>query len=142
MHILFLNSNGSVKSTAEINSDTMDGPALSDLDEFGSSVANLGDLDGDGITELAVGAWLGGSGTGQGALHILFLNRDGSVKGAAEINSLTTNGPALSSFDNFGGSIANLGDLNNDGIIELVVGAQGDDTGGTDRGALHILYLQ
>ena len=129
--------------TVEINDDTPNGPALSNNDFFGRSVANLGDLNGDGIVDLAVGAHgddAGGS--SRGAAHILFLNSDGSVKSTVEINSSTTRGPTLSTDDFFGSSIANLGDLNGDGIVDLAVGATGNDTGGDFRGALHILYLQ
>src|SRR5687767_2787704 len=51
-------------------------------DYFGSSVAALGDLDGNGIEDLAVGATLdddGVPGSQNGAVWILFLNADGTV---------------------------------------------------------------
>ena len=48
----------------------MAGPALANYDFFGSSVAAVGDLDGDGVTELAVGAKLDDTGgTARGAVH-------------------------------------------------------------------------
>ena len=40
---------GDVDSTVEINSSTTNGPTLADNDAFGRSVANIGDLDGDGV---------------------------------------------------------------------------------------------
>jgi len=46
---------GDVASIREINSSTANGPDLAD-DDFGQSVANIGDLDGDGVNDLAVGA--------------------------------------------------------------------------------------
>ena len=52
----FLNANGTVKSQVKIASGLNGGPPLANGDGFGSSVASLGDLDGDGVTDLAVGA--------------------------------------------------------------------------------------
>ena len=143
VHIMFMESDGSVKSTAVINDSTENGPDLTGGDQFGYSVEHLGDLDGDGVNDLAVGAINDdeGTGTNLGAVHIIFMNTDGSVASIVEINSSTTNGPSLAASDNFGTSIANIGDLNNDGVNDLAVGALGDDGGGTNRGAVHIMYM-
>ncbi len=56
VHVLFMNADGTVKSRQKIGNNTAGGPTLADGDYFGSSVASLGDLDGDGVTDLAVGA--------------------------------------------------------------------------------------
>ena len=142
VHILFLNANGTVKSSTRIASGTTNGPALQNNDNFGFSVANGGDLDGDGVTDLVVGAVRDDTGgTDRGAVHILFLNANGTVKSSTKIASGTTNGPAPLDDDNFGSSVANAVDLEGDGVVDLVVGATGDDTGGSARGAVHILGL-
>ena len=47
----------------------------------------------------------------------------------------------LSVEDKFGQSIANIGDRNGDGVNDLAVGAPGTDSGGTDSGALYLLYM-
>jgi hypothetical protein len=49
-------ADGDVTSTVEINSSTANGPLLDDVDIFGKSVANIGDLDGDGVNDLPVDA--------------------------------------------------------------------------------------
>ena len=55
--IVFLNATGAVQGSQKISdtAGTFTG-VLDDGDMFGSSVAKLTDLDGDGITALAVGA--------------------------------------------------------------------------------------
>ena len=140
LHIMFMYANGSIASTVKINDSTTNGPDLSFGDEFGYSVANIGDLDRDGVDDLAVGAW--GAGIARGALHIMFMNTDGSIDSTIEINDFTFNGPVLSDGDLFGSSVAKIGDLNNDGLVDLAVGAPRDDNPGTNQGALHIIFLK
>ena len=109
--ILFMNSNGTVLSNAQISS-TNGGfsGTLDDLDYFGCSVCKIGDLDGDGIPELAAGAWADDDGgTSRGAVWILFMNRNGTVKSQQKISD--TEGSFTGSLDNvdmFGGHLAGL----------------------------------
>ena len=131
--------------TAKKISDTQGGlsTALDDNDRFGYSVSNIGDLDGDGILDIALGAYQYDDGGGdKGAVYILFLNTDGTVKAEQKISD-TQGGlsAALDNSDNFGLSVSNIGDLDGDGIPDIGVGAYRDDDGGGDRGAVYILFL-
>ena len=126
-------------------SDTAGGltATLDDSDTFGVSVAGVGDLDGDGRIDLAVGAHQDDDGgTNRGAVYVLFLNADGTVKGEQKISD-TAGGltATLDDSDTFGVSVAGVGDLDGDGRIDLAVGAFRDDDGGTDRGAIHVLQM-
>jgi predicted outer membrane repeat protein len=142
VYVLFMNSNGTVKASQKIASGVGGGPTLSTGDRFGTSVTSIGDLDGDGVSDLAVGAaGDDAGGSYRGALHVLFMNAGGTVKASQKIASGVGGGPVIANLDFFGGSVANLGDLDGDGITELAVGASGDDTGGTGRGAAYILFL-
>jgi hypothetical protein len=142
--ILFLRTDGTVKAHAKISPILGGfGGTLQAGDYFGSSLATLEDLDGDGIAELAVGATGDDDGTtGSGAVWILFLNSNGTVKSHQKISStLGGFGGVLDSYDEFGGSLTAVDDLDGDGIDELVVGASGDDDGGSRCGAVWVLFL-
>ncbi len=145
--VLFLNTDGTVKSHQKISDSEggFDG-MLSNIDNFGGSLTSLGDLDGDGVSDLAVGAPGDDDGGGQlsrhGAVWVLFLKLDGSVKGHQKISDLEGGFTGfLADGDNFGASAARLGDLNGDGVVEVVVGAPLAEDGGADRGAVWVLFL-
>jgi hypothetical protein len=140
VYVLFMAPNGTVSGWQKLSSGR--GPAIANGDAFGTALTPIGDLDGDGVFDLAVGAAHDDTGgTNRGALHVLFLNRDGSVKSNQKITSLSIGAPALANDDLFGSSLASVGDLDSDGISDLVVGAPGDDTGGINRGAVHLLLM-
>ena len=137
-----MNTDGSVDSTVEINDSTTNGPDLANNDRFGWSVANIGDLDGDGVTDIVAGATHDqGEGNNRGAVHIMFMKSDGSVKSTVEINDSTENGPTLANNDRFGASVENIGDFDGNGVNDLAVGASYDNIGGKNLGAVHILFV-
>ena len=144
VYILFLNDDATVKSYQKI-SDTAGNfsSGLNDNDTFGRDVSNIGDFNGDGITDLAVGAYKDDDGgTDKGAVYILFLNDDATVKSYQKISDTAGNFDAnLDDYDFFGRDISNIGDFDGDGITDLAVGAYRDDDGGTDKGAVYILFL-
>lgn len=142
--ILSLNSDGTVEDHSKISDFYGNFSAnLGDEDVFGTDIALLGDLDGDSIQDIAVSARRDpDGGSDRGAVYILMMNPDLSVKSHQKISD-TVGGfeGDLDGGDYFGGSIANIGDINNDGVIDLAIGAYRDDDGGANRGAVYILFM-
>jgi len=106
----------------------------SENDEFGSAMESIGDADGDGVADLAVGApgaVLGGLPAGavyvfSGATGNPLYRVDGQISGSG-----------LS--PRFGTSIARIGDLTADGRPEFVVGAPFADFTLPGAGATYII---
>ena len=112
---------------------------------LGTSVKHAGDVNGDGVDDIILGAW-GFSGQ-KGAAYIIF----GKTGGLPNINLATTSlsgsqygfkisgayspGALYQGF--FGCSVSNAGDVNNDGIDDVVIGARKMFSG---AGAAYIVY--
>ncbi len=98
--------------------------------EFGSSVAWAGDVDGDGRAEAAVGA-ASGFVMGLGNAGTVQVFRGGTGR---EILHLT----ASSYGEAFGTTVARLADIDGDSVSEIVVGAPLDSSYDTNSGSASV----
>jgi hypothetical protein len=123
--VLFLRPDGTVKGHHAIRSGE-GGLALGAGHDFGSSVAFVGDLDCNGTDDLAVGApgELNRFGVQAGDAWILLLEPDGSVGRSVKLAGLAGGNQSV-------GSLAGAGDLDGDGVFDLVAGVPLDDDGAT-----------
>ena len=144
LYIVSLAADGSVQATSKVSSATggFSGP-LGVGDHFGSALASLGDLDGDNLIELAVGApYDDDTGENTGSVWILSIDNNGAVTAEERISASAGGlGAALDVGDHFGASLAMIGDHDSDGVQDLAVGAPGDDDGFENAGAVHILRM-
>jgi hypothetical protein len=108
---------GSAMGVANIPSVTLSGDAASDT--FGDAVASGGDINGDGFTELLVGASNAAPGGRlvAGRVYVYF----GSASGLTSTSVLVLDGATRD--DRFGIALGAAGDTNRDGFGEFVVGA-------------------
>jgi hypothetical protein len=108
-------------------------------DQTGLSIANAGDLDGDGTDELLVGAPNGdvGSGTNDGLAYVVQGGSTVLAGGSGSLSAwLTIQGADPG--DRLGAWVAAAGDVNADGDLDLVLGAWQDDATGATSGAAYL----
>lgn len=90
-------------------------------DHFGEWVAGAGDIDNDGHADLIVGAVYNSQGGQYAGRAYVYSGRTGAL-----LRIFT--GEAAN--DRFGVSVSGAGDFNNDGYLDLIVGAHGNSSGG------------
>jgi hypothetical protein len=97
------------------------------------AVAGLGDVDGDGHADFAIGASMADpNGSNSGAVHVFH----GGAGGPAAVPTTTFAG--IEPNDEFGFSVAGPGDVDGDGFAELLVGAP--ETSGSVQGGHVYLF--
>jgi hypothetical protein len=105
-----MHASGAVKGSQKISATSGNfGVGMWDNGRCGASVAGLGDLDGDLVADIAMGCEFAETFLAAGAVWILFLNTDGTVKRKSLIDS-TTGFPIGTDFY-FGYDVVNLGDV-------------------------------
>ncbi len=103
--------------------------------QFGFSVAGAGDINGDGYSDVIVGAPYYGNGQTEEGGAFAYL---GSSSGLSAVSNWSAeNNQSLS---NFGFSVASAGDVNGDGYSDVVVGAVNYDNGQTDEGRAYVFH--
>lgn len=144
--ILYLKADGNLKSVREISSGKGGlSSAISLSSNFGRCITNMGDMDGDGINELAIGEQTyvpeDSSGNMHGRAWIFFFDTNGFVKKTIEINNQTPGFTEnISAGDRFGYSIARIPDMDGDGAPELAIGVPGSNPTSLG-GKVIVLYL-
>lgn len=98
-------------------------------DQFGFAVCSPGDLDGDGLGDVAIGApFADPNGMNSGRVEV-FSGADGAL-------ILTLEGSAP--WDQFGYALDGAGDVNTDGVPDLLIGAPFEDTSGFNAGSAFV----
>ncbi|HKY31375.1 MAG TPA: FG-GAP-like repeat-containing protein [Candidatus Polarisedimenticolia bacterium] len=103
---------------------------------FGHSVSTAGDVNGDGYSDVVVGAHTLGAfpQTNEGRAFVYL----GAAAGLSEAPAWTDEGNQASAF--FGWSVSTAGDVNGDGYSDVIVGAHGHDNGQADEGRVYVYH--
>jgi len=105
---------------------------LTPMARFGTSICAPGDIDGNGVPDLAVGARAQGFGN-HGAVFVLFLESDATYSAFTGLGS----GLGLVSGEEFGSSLCAIGDRDGNGVPDIAVGSPG-----RGPGAFRLVHLQ
>ncbi|MGM3306655.1 DUF4114 domain-containing protein [Anabaena sp. WFMT] len=113
-------------------------------DYSGLSVSSAGDINNDGIDDLIIGAPQAiPNGTNSGQAYIVF-GKNGSFDASFDLNSLDgSNGFIINGQegDKLGFSVSSAGDINNDGIDDLIIGAHDADPNSiTNAGQSYVVF--
>ncbi|BAZ48272.1 putative outer membrane adhesin [Nostoc sp. NIES-4103] len=117
-------------------------------DYSGISVSSAGDVNGDGFDDLIIGAPNadpnGQSYAGAGSSYVVFGSSSGfgASLNLAELDG--SNGFVINGIDNYdrsGFSVSSAGDINGDGISDLIIGAPDADPNGQSRaGSSYVVF--
>ncbi len=103
-------------------------------DNYGWSVADVGDVNGDGIADFAVGAiYNSTAATNAGKVYVYLGGPSAPTTPFVTMTGLAAN-------DQFGVSVAGAGDVNGDGYADVIVGARLNSLNGSSAGAAFIFF--
>jgi hypothetical protein len=124
------------------NGFVLNGEAV--YDGSGRSVSAAGDINGDGIDDLIIGAFTADpNGAASGRSYVVFgsdaeLPNPFNLSNLNGSNGFVLNGEAVG--DNSGRSVSAAGDINGDGIDDLIIGADGADPNGNFSGRSYVVF--
>ncbi len=102
---------------------------------FGLSVSTAGDVNGDGYSDVIVGAETYDNGEANEGRAFVY---QGSAVGLSSTAGWTAESDQTSAW--FGYSVSNAGDVNGDGYSDVIVGAMQYTNGETDEGRVFLYY--
>jgi hypothetical protein len=103
---------------------------------FGHSVGTAGDVDGDGYSDVIVGAYEYDNGEADEGRAYVY---EGSASGLSATPSWTAESNQANAY--FGGSVGTAGDVDGDGYSDVIVGARGyDPVAWPNAGRAYVYY--
>ena len=147
-YVIFGKSDGNVVELSDIENGDSGGFVLngvSENDRSGRSVSGAGDVNGDGLDDILIGAYRADlNGSDSGVSYLVFGKTGGGVVELSKINDTNnSDGFMLNGtgrFDRSGFSVSGAGDVNGDGLDDIIIGALNADPRGSNSGASYVVF--
>ena len=146
-YVVFGNSNG---FNSDLNLSDLDGSngfvinGIGPLDQSGIAVSGAGDINGDGIDDLIIGAPFADATTANtGESYVVFGSSNGFGSSFNLVSLDGSNGFIINGIDtddNAGFAVSNAGDVNSDGIDDLIISAPFADPNGNQAGESYVVF--
>jgi len=98
-------------------------------DDLGYSVSSAGDVNGDGLDDLLIGA--PNASIGSGKTFLVYGNSNESeLSGIFDVTNADVTFHGIAQNDSSGSTVSSAGDVNGDGLADLLIGAPSAEPGG------------
>lgn len=108
-------------------------------DNLGTAVTGVGDVNGDALGDYVVAAYAAESGSNNAGAAYLFLGSPSPGVGTVEAASAADAVYSGAEDDLAARSVAGAGDVDGDGLADLLVGAENSDAAAEDAGAAYLV---
>lgn len=128
VQILYLNESMEVMYSGEVESSSTLSNYFNNDDHFGEAITSVGDLNNDSIPELLISVhWSKKKLYHEGEIIIVSMDKNGLLRDAAPVFDTTNEDVDLKTHDHLGRSLITIGDINNDGIKDILVAIDEDN---------------
>jgi hypothetical protein len=109
---------------------------LAEEDDTGAHVSGDADINGDGFSDLLIGARFAPDGNGTGLTYVVFGSASVGGTGAFDLSTLDGDNGFVIDVS----SDATLGDVNGDDLADIVIGAPGLGLNGAQSGGAYVIF--
>ena len=138
-YVVFGKTNGTTVELSNLGIGGFRIDGIDNSDRSGRSVSGAGDVNGDGLADLIVGASYADSSAGE--CYVVFGKMNLTTVDPENLGTEGFRIDGIDSYDYAGTSVSGAGDVNGDGLADLIVGASSaDPNGNSNAGESYVVF--